>query len=121
LVTYRNLSGESGGSDIANCDARGGENVVKGSERVGNGGSVQGWGCKREREVLLLLLSVDALCEVLKLVDLLALHALLVLLDLALLGRGHGKDRLSRHGGSEESLELHFCGVDMGIWIKELV
>lgn len=62
--------------------------------------------------------------EFLKLVDLralLALHVLLVLLNLALLRRGHGIGRLSRQNGSEEeSLELHFWGVVVGARIEEL-
>lgn len=61
------------------------------------------------------------MCEGLELVNLralLALHIFLVLLDLTLLGRGHGKDRLGRQSGSEEeSLELHFCGVWGGFLI----
>lgn len=61
------------------------------------------------------------MCEGLELVNLralLALHIFLVLLDLTLLGRGHGKDRLGCQSGSEEeSLELHFCAVWGGFLI----
>lgn len=97
--------------DVADCVSSGLEDVGEAAESAGNGRSVQGWGSKNEDAIHLLLLGLDSVREVLELVDLLALDTLVVLLDLALLGRGHGKGRRSRQGGSEESLELHICGV----------
>lgn len=101
--------GSSG--NVADCVSGGLEDGADAAESAGNGRSIQGWSSNKENAVHLLLLGLDSVREVLELLDLLALNTLLVLLDLALLGRGHGKDRRSRQGGSEESLEVHFCGV----------
>lgn len=89
LVTYGKLLSERGSGDVANCGSSGREDVGHGVERGGNDRSIQGWGSKKENAILSHLLSVDRVRKFLELVDLhalLALHILLVLLDLALLG-----------------------------------
>lgn len=86
LVTYGKLLSEGSSGDVADCCPSGVKDVGQGADRASDDRSVQGWGSDRENAIHLLLLRLDGVREVLELVDLLALDALVVLLDLALLG-----------------------------------